>query len=178
MKETDCFGCGRPPLGAGSCHFVDLRNMHFRRWVFGSVALAWCVAAAVTPHVHAADVFVAPGAADLAASVQEQRTARLEAQLKAALEKLDKLDSGKEAKAAGDVKSGSDESKQPTPIPMPLPSPFLKGSMQGLGVVPAPLVDVERVIGVMNGQEIYVLEGVVRQRDVSEPAAKQQGGKR
>lgn len=115
-------------------------------------------------HSYAADVFVSPAVASAAATEQEARIARLEEALKKALEKMEKSD------------PVTEEVKQGGPAPTPMPSPLVKGAPGAMradfAVLPLPVAgDMERILGVMNGAEIYVLDGVVRKREIPPPAA-------
>ena len=131
---------------------------------------------------YAADVFVPPNAAEVAASAREQardeRIERLEKSLAMAVEALGRTEKNKQ-----DAPKPDDVTKLP-PAPFPMPSPLVKvGSGPGAGRADAgfpvsPLPEVERVIGVVNGDEIYVLDGVVRRREVSAAGASSGGTKK
>lgn len=135
MSHPDIHPLAQPIAGLG-------------RWV-ACIAMVLCAAAPSW----ASDMFSPPGPDDTRRQAQESRIGGLEKQLTEALARLDKMSAEKApTKAAPDVAT----------MPSPLPLPNVKFSGVPQAVVPS--IDEERVIGVMNGHEIYVHDGVVKTR--------------
>lgn len=129
-------------------------------------ALAIAIAAAPA---FAADAFSppAPASAQTTSAEQDARIAKLEEAPKKAIEKIDKGENPTDLKK-------DDESKLSAPSPMPMPSPLVKvgpggGGKGDLSIDIGMAVSPERILGVINGAEIYVTEGVVRQRAAPSP---------
>lgn len=108
------------------------------------------------------DVFSPPSAAFAAAAEQDARIAKLEDGLKKTLERLEK------AQSEGISPDGM-KLKSPSGATLP-PAPLKGGSAYVKSIDLANLTneaaDEERILGVMNGVEIFVLGGMVRQRPV------------
>ncbi len=90
---------------------------------------------------------------------------------------------GRAEKSKQDALKPDELAKLPL-APVPMPSPLVRGAAgpgggrADVGFPAAPLPEVERVIGVVNGDEIYVLDGVVRRREVPVAGATAGGAKK
>ena len=130
----------------------------------------------------AADAFVPPNAADIAVSEREQarddRIGRLEKAIASVVDALERSEKGK-----GDAKGEEIPKAAGVSVPVPMPSPLVRAhSTQGgrpeVAFPIAQLPEVERVIGIVNGEEIYVIDGVVRRREVVLPSPASVGGRK
>lgn len=119
---------------------------------FGPACVA-IVLSAASPS-WASDMFSPPSPEDTRRQTQEARIGGLEKQLTEALERLNKMSTEKAPLA----KDGTSSVTMPSPLP--LPNVKFIGVPQGAAVP----IDEERVLGVMNGHEIYVRDGVVKTR--------------
>ena len=104
----------------------------------------------------AQDAFTPPSAQQAKEAQLLQRIDALEKRVETN-EKAEKSDSQTVSAAPGPL--------FPASLPLPLP---VKGALAGL-TFPSAETPAERVLGVMNGQEMYVSQGVVLHREVPKP---------
>lgn len=95
-----------------------------------------------------------------------------EAQLQQRIDALEKrLEKTEKTEKKSEEKKETDAAVQlPATLPLPLPG---KGAFPALTLTPAEAP--ERVLGILNGQEIYVSQGMVLHRDPPKPAKAKKG---
>lgn len=146
-----------PPLFANT--FFLTKPLRFRKSALACACTILFLAVAKPDTACAQDAFAPPSATQAREVQLQQRLEALEKRLEKS-EKEEKKDEGKKDPDAGQ------------PLPATLPLPLTGKSAFGLTLTAAE-TPTERVLGVMNGQEIYVLQGMVLHRDPPKPAASQ-----